>query len=446
MIGRIVASALGVAHLRAMTGSDRIALIAIHLGSCALFAAGCTTPPRADDAGHPLDAPIDGGVASDAGGGPPVFETDFDLDTFERAREALVSPDLGTHTATLTADGRWTGSVVREADGTVRRTLSRDGVVVRTTVWSPDGLVAADYDDDDDGRAEVHVDIRRGPTVADQLVLVTERAESESVISERTTYVRTDEETVHVIIERPRDGELVVVDEFDTTALQAAPLLRPLDPNGVASCESEESARAVAAALSGAVVQGLSCMERIDPGTHRCMLDHLLTHDVAVHCTDSGSLYAQVGVLDTLVGPFDGSIDIDVHETRFFALGETSQAATLFHEMLHICRGVHDPRNIASGVPQNYNDPISACTATCFGDTAGASPISNRCTCAVCIGADRCDARCAGLPDCAVDLTECDNSCVGQRTVYSTPSECEGACPNLCKGGGCWTYSDSSCP
>lgn len=409
---------------------------------CSL-AAGCWTQPAPRDAGRdaatsdvtPTD---DADADASANSEPAVFATDFDLATFTSARRVLSGP--GTQTAQLTPDGRWTSTVQRGADGSVTRTLSHDGVVRRTTVWSADGItITADYDDDDDGRAEVHVAITRGPTVADQQMVVTESAASAGVISERRTYTRTSETMVHVTIERPSpSGTLTVNSSEDTTVMQGDPLLQPLDANGVANCDTAGARATVQRALEDGIRQGIACMQNLDPRAHRCLLDQLATHDVQVHCTSGGNLYAQVSIFDTLVGPIDGTIDIDVDDQNFFNLpNDTRRAATLFHELLHVCRGIHQGVNIGTGVQQKYSDPIAACAATCFGDFT----VRDRCTCATCRGVTPCDPQCVGMPPCPEFRTVCANDCVGERTVFATMADCSGHCANRCKGGGCEPFA-----
>jgi hypothetical protein len=160
-----------------------------------------------------------------------------------------------------------------------------------------------------------------------------------------------------------------------------------------------------------------------------------------VECTSGTSLQAQISIFDTLVGPIDGTIDITIDARNFFALPEgASRAGTMFHELMHVCRGVHEPVTRRSGIVDTYSDGIAGCVATCFGNDTQ----RDRCTCAACRGTDSCDPACLGFPSCTTDdRAYCDMRCTGivNDPVFETRDECIANCPNACKGGGCWTFA-----
>jgi hypothetical protein len=130
--------------------------------------------------------------------------------------------------------------------------------------------------------------------------------------------------------------------------------------------------------------------------------------------------------------------------------------STIVHEMLHFTRGPHEfdldgvqgpfgPRAAA------YSDPMRACEALCYGDSA----VKTKCSCARCLGVKACDNRCAGLPSCRVGspdggaptMSEAVGShCAATNTWYSTMASCSGA--SGCPGGksGCKSYSVSCDP
>ena len=138
-------------------------------------------------------------------------------------------------------------------------------------------------------------------------------------------------------------------------------------------------------------------------------------------------------------GGSDGTFDISIDPSMFFMLDDTSRAATLFHELLHFCLGAHDSTDIAddtNGADVNYNDPVYACSTTCF---CGAGQ-ADRCTCSRCRGTSPCDPACSAYGPCNPDRSQC--GCDSKPIVYQTDTACRVACPSglACFAATCMPY------
>jgi hypothetical protein len=304
------------------------------------------------------------------------------------------------------------------------------------------------FDDDLDAYAETRITIHRGVTFPEQWVKIDEYSTQTKTLTRRETYTRSDELTLHVVVEADNgSGTLAKEVEFDTTLIQSTSLEGvPLDvsqgiPGSVANDCSASETTELNNKMKECLVEGFKCMgrnDRMDIANH--MIYHYMRRNVSITCEPLplGSV-AQISIWDNFM-EFSGvavDIDIFVDRSKWYddngnpKLTPEQQCNILFHEMLHLRFGAHNPMMIGTGRFQEI-DPTYACAGLCFGGVI----LRTKCACARCLKTNVCDKRCEPFDCCDPDLGAwCPCPC--RYKYYPTRTQCEVECPSgLC----CFAY------
>lgn len=257
----------------------------------------------------------------------------------------------------------------------------------------------------------------------------------------RDVYTRASDDALGVQSERrTRDGSLNALDAFEAPLAQAAfgPQPKEVTTQG---CSAEQAGE-LEALLADVVVEGFHCMEdkqRNDIAMF--VLANYLTRKITFNCEAKGDdpLIAQIAILARFTSWLFGEFSIAINTDRFFAtdaqgarsLSENVRKNVLFHELLHLYFGAHQPS--AEGDRLTEYDPTYACAGTCFELDAKPPKATTKCACATCLNTDVCDPRCAGFADCDPDMgagcnalppkwfasaMECETSCTGHCDVH----------------------------
>ncbi len=408
-------------------------------GTCLLVAAlalaGCPSPVSSSDGGDAvsadapgLDAP-DGSVAdaSNPDTSPSTGPT-LTHDSLEAARDLLAA---GMTEVPWSTDGRYRYRVTRAAGAISRTELLLDGRVVVQWDYAATGSTGQ-YDRDRDGRFDRRLEITTGAVLTDT-TMVESFLDAAGTVIERRTTTRTDMTMLHVSIETPdATGTLTESDSFDTTVMQPGTIISVDQGSGAGMCTSTQGT-AARDAMFHVIGDELTCLQGHDPGDADCIAD-ILKHDIRLQCaTLPGTELAEISMWDTITGGAGSSIDIEV-SPNFFAVDGPNQRATLLHELIHICRGMHNLRHISGlgngddgalpgggfGAVATMSDEVYACARLCF-------PGATRCHCAACLHTNQCDSRCATFLPCA-GPSHC--TCFVRDVVYKDEATCNVLCPS----------------
>jgi hypothetical protein len=242
--------------------------------------------------------------------------------------------------------------------------------------------------------------------------------------------------------------------EFDTARVQES---SPSTGNQQSAAGRESTCSAeVLAHLQPRLVEalegGLACARRFDkPWWYIWISLLMVTRGVEFECERLPGACAQIDWWDGLTKgtrlspasiPFYPPIKIYIDPITFFQEPcAGTQPSILWHELMHLLLGPHDPRDTPKLPESKIYDRVLACQTLCF------NPNATKCHCASCLEARVCDSRCAGLGECNPRLgARCD--CPTSPRWYSTKAACTVGCPT---GGACFTFFacpeiDYSCP
>jgi len=248
----------------------------------------------------------------------------------------------------------------------------------------------------------------------------------------RDVYTPGADDALHVAPEVvTHAGDLVPLAEFDTQEAQAAFGPEPAEVSTKGCTEAQTEA--LKSLLESAVVEGFDCMrdkQRADIGTF--VLANYLGRTITFNCEAKGNnpLVAQIAIMARFTSWLFGSFSVAINTDRFFASGadalsEGVQKNVLFHELLHLYFGAHQPS--VGGPRQTEFDPTYACAGMCF-------PLDNapttKCACATCLGTDVCDQRCGGFASCDPDMGASCNALPPKW--FASASECASSCTAAC--------------
>jgi hypothetical protein len=315
-------------------------------------------------------------------------------------------------------------------------------------VWNNTSTESIGQEDaNQDGFFESVTRVVRGQTTNEQRAEVTKRSAATQALTRRETYTRTDD-MIHALWERDDgSGSLETEAEFDTTLTQ---VLDAGTLTGTNQTVTEITPQAGCAApdelvirtrLDEAVIGGFRCMRdkgRPDIGTK--ILRHYVSRTVGINCeTLPNNRIAEISWWRTFVESTD--IVITVDWGRFSGLTPEQQRNILWHEMLHLHFGAHNP--LVTGTSrQTEIDQTYACASLCFTFNPAQK---TRCSCARCLGTSKCDSRCTAYLDCNADMGGwCPCPC--KLKFYSSLSSCAVDCPSglCCFGFQCRGY-DAFC-
>jgi hypothetical protein len=338
---------------------------------------------------------------------------------------------------------RWTGDidVVLDASHNVIATR-REAVRGR---WTTTGTqTEAELDGDEDGFYATTW------TATPTRKVLTQRSPSSQAVIRRVTQDWSGA-TVHQKVEELVGGTLTVAAEFDASTTQRA---CPTPPAPGQQCTQVEEPCADSGKIrdlllsSGAT--GFDCL--IKRGMTDDALDvlfNVLKMDFQVKCARTNCIEAEI-----LSGPGVPKPVVTVNIALFEegCASAAGQKATLFHELLHLSHGSHDPAEESFVHPQAlpYVDQIYACEQMCFNANA------TDCHCAACLKTTSCDNRCIGTVDCKYEANPdggfplrigkqvgalCKDG-TGNYSWFNTKADCVSGC----SGGSCDSKSRSCKP
>jgi hypothetical protein len=260
---------------------------------------------------------------------------------------------------------------------------------------------------------------------------------SDHELFKRATYTRMDD-VVHVLVEEAdTTGALHTTAQYDTDRYQ---------PNMGSSIGkviayepcSDQDLAAWNSSLKTAMDHAIECLRGLGMDRWSGLQEAFLA-GVEFRCDSNAPLKAM----------FDGhtwfapgkATEIVINPGPFDQ--DAEQAHDLLHEMLHGQLGLHiyDAMYDQSHATEHFSeiDRVEACTQLC-----GLHPeYATKCDCAMCLGTNLCDPRCAGFRKCARDPGQfiCPNKNGPYGKTFST---CD-ACTSACQGVPCALLPDLSC-
>jgi hypothetical protein len=307
-------------------------------------------------------------------------------------------------------------------------TITDDGVAV-FSITRTDAMTTMTADSDADGSEDLSRVVTRGASSAEDVMVETTWSAMHVPVA-RKTYTWTDAETIHVVIEHDDgSGTLVQTAEYDTPRLQPTGGLEPTGDRSIdvrpagtplaittSGCSAADGAlitQRLTEAMDGVAGDprsgGLTCLSRLR--FPRAKMNRLISAYMRqIEITCDTSLTAQTAHYDGSAwfdywpfmvgdGPFRvNPTRLTVNPRSFSARTAENQRQLLFHEMLHEL-GEHDT-SLLTDPRITEIDPTEACAATCQPSSAGGRILTTRCSCALCLGTDTCDPRCAAYAPC----------------------------------------------
>jgi hypothetical protein len=386
----------------------------------------------------------------------------LDPDAVDQAWHDLLD---GATEVQLSADGRMTYRYEHLAGETLREEFLRGGHVFAWWESTEDSARAA-FDVNFDGQYDEEIAVTQAAD--DQWEKVTTRWTTgrDRIIFERRT-VRRDGERVHVTVERPdHAGTLRVLQEYVAPVVQplsasddvgdVEPLIldrRRVRHHKNSTCSPEERERLNSLWL-GAVYQGLDCLwshgQTADAAElarefHRRPV--LFTcHDtpLAGNETAVAWLWTRDGpIAEWLTEHLRWPIEIELYRPEFFdpKFTDNDRAAFLFHELLHVTMGPHDPgleQRSPTWPARARHDRVYACQLFCFSDDRQ----DRLAYCEGCLatGAYGQDGACNDACDIyAKDAWYCP--CKANPTDYGWHDSRTACAVNCPRGLGCFPYS-----
>jgi hypothetical protein len=384
------------------------------------------------------------GACSPGSATGPCAADPVTIETLEAARSALAA---GAISVKLSSQGcaRYERTVVGGMV-TAERILMEDRPAL---AWAhTDAESTGQRDADLDGVFEWRATVQRGATERDAHTEITDYMPASTAVASRVTYARADD-IVHVRREQADAGGILrTVSEFDAGLEVGAPADRgragttqPLPGRAAAAgmaisaCAPDQEPH-LRERLRHAIDVGLECMRHNEAFyIWLDVLSHYAGRDVLFDCRPGlpNDLCAAVSTR-SIYDP-GGPIRIGISEDCFFDLSDYEQSSLLWHEMLHLNLGPHDPQAPDYGRFQSI-DRVEACEVLCFGP---GNP--SQCSCATCLGTNVCDPRCSIYSDCDPNLQYLCPCPAGpkegmDKKWFATCSECLAACPSglACSG------------
>ena len=351
--------------------------------------------------------------------------------------------------AAITAARRGDAHISLSPNGcvSVERT-SQDGQIVAqrlivagkdAAVWSRTvDAVTVEWDVDRDGFAEKRITAQPDGASVQEVRF----DETTKDVSARRT-VTNDGDADEVLLEDAVAGGWQVRAAFTSPheeGYEARPRLMSVRPSSIgvaAPCTDDQTAQ-LRAALEHAYRTGMACLD------HYSAYDLAMAtaFDLVVRDVEFACSYEKCVAGVTPIAHLDPRsyrdpnylIHIDVHWECYSKLSEYGQASALWHELLHLRFGGHN-RGDESSDRYREMDRTWACEQMCFGPND-----YTQCTCATCLGSNKCDERCRVLPDCDAVFgyrCPCPNG-PNEGKLFDTCGHCLTICPS---GLGCFGYS-----
>lgn len=294
-------------------------------------------------------------------------------------------------------------------------------------------------DADRDGFIESRTRISYPPQHVDgQWMTIEEYSPKTQALIRRQTYERTGPDTIHVLREcDDGSGNLVKEAEFDTTPVQVLKAEHLAGPGAQAAAEvaaltgtgcTAAQEKDIRDRLDEAMVQGFKCTRDNGVPELGTKVVGLTGRQVIINCVSepSSDLVAELNWWDGTVG--ESELEITVNLSKYGGYPLETQRGLLWHEVSHAHFGSHDlfppARNLET-------DQTWACQSLCFPASMKAGS-RTKCSCARCLGTDKCDKRCKGFANCDADM----GSGYSVKCNCPTPKEeCDGECMDPCPGG-----------
>jgi PKD repeat protein len=364
----------------------------------------------------------------------------------------ITKDDLAAARAAINAGGT---DIALNSDGCIRLLLTRDNstaikkaqIVYAGQVFEEsdlsnmpaEGIVKKDFDLD--GFFEFELTAANSATITEQMaVLISYNTGSSHYILERVTLSRTEENSVHIVVEvddGSGTGTLIIQSEYDEAMWGSASRSRnSLNFLGwgeitVTNCTAAQESQ-IRTAMDQVLGQGAQCMDNFaSAGAFRMGNAFLGGINISCGTPATNSLISPDSCMVNSVFDFilTGRTTILVNTDNTFVDPKCSNLNNLLlHEMMHSAFSngpleyLQWGRHSDESENAELNDRVYACAATCFGPKNGG--IATKCNCAVCNQSNKCAPECAGYAECSAASCPCDSK------NYPDEATCNVVCPS----------------
>jgi hypothetical protein len=248
----------------------------------------------------------------------------------------------------------------------------------------------------------------------------------------RTTETPNGADMVRITVEESEDGgtNWVTVAEYDAPAVRGkrsyatgaaavSPYARGFGASSRATC-TDAQMQMISDLLSDAVIEGTRCLDKLgQQALADKMLNDFVRRSRQYNCVTGTDYVAAIRSSNA------EAIELYVNVAVLPQGQAWEQKGTMFHELLHLSAGGHDPVVEEQSKRLAHVDQVYACEAACF------QPNASKLTCAACIKTNVCDDRCDDFVDKTDVSTDTGAMCEvspTNRQWYESKVECEAGC------------------